>query len=100
MLSRLAPGRRREAGQVIVIFALLVPVILTIGSVVVSVGNWYVLKRHLQTQVDSAALAGGQDFLGCGQDPATANANVSTRALKYSGDTLRSRDLPLGPITT
>ena len=88
MLSRLAP--RREAGQVFVMFALLVPVILTIGSIVVSGGNWYVLKRHLQTQVDSAALAGGQGFLGCGQDPATANAAVNAAALKFSGDTLRA----------
>ena len=70
MLSR--GGPRREAGQVIVLFALLLPVILTIGSIVVSAGNWYVLKRHLQTQADMAALAGGQDFLGCGQDPAVA----------------------------
>ena len=98
MLSR--GGPRREAGQVIVLFALLLPVILTIGSIVVSAGNWYVLKRHLQTQADMAALAGGQDFLGCGQDPAVASANVSTTALKFSGDTLRSRDLPAGPLTT
>jgi hypothetical protein len=92
--------QRREAGQVVVLFALLLPVLLTIGSIVVSAGNWYVLKRHLQTQVDMAALAGGQGFLGCGQDPAVASANVSTTALKFSGDTLRSRDLPGGPLTT
>ena len=66
----------RERGQVVVLFALLLPVFLTFGSIVVSAGNWYVLKRHLQTQVDSAALAGGQDFLGCGQESAAANANV------------------------
>ncbi|HEU4972338.1 MAG TPA: pilus assembly protein TadG-related protein [Gaiellaceae bacterium] len=98
MLSRRRP--RRESGQVVVLFALLVPIILTLGSIVVSAGNWYVLKRHLQTQVDMAALAGGQGFLGCGQDPAAASADVSTTALKYSGDTLRSRDLPAGPLTT
>jgi hypothetical protein len=98
MLSRITV--RREVGQVVVLFALLVPVILTIGSIVVSAGNWYVLKRHLQTQVDTAALAGGQGFVGCGQDPATTDAIVSTTALKFSGDTLRSRDQPLGPLTT
>ena len=79
MLSR--SSQRRETGQVIVLFALVLPVILTFGSIVVSAGNWYVLKRHLQTQVDMAALAGGQGFLGCGQDPAAANANASTAAL-------------------
>jgi uncharacterized membrane protein len=79
MLSR--RGQPREAGQVVVLFALLVPVILTIGSIVVSAGNWYVLKRHLQTQVDMAALAGGQGFLGCGQNPAAA---AQTSALQRS----------------
>ena len=95
MLSRGRP--RREAGQVVVLFALLVPMILTIGSIVVSAGNWYVLKRHLQTQVDMSALAGGQDFLGCSQDPAAAaaaNAVVNTSALKFSGDTLRTLTTP------
>jgi hypothetical protein len=93
-------GIRREGGQVIVLFALLVPVILTFGSIVVSAGNWYVLKRHLQTQVDMAALAGGQGFLGCSQNPALANANVSTAALKFSGDTAAARAiLPGSPLT-
>ncbi len=31
------------------LFALLIPVIFALGSIVMSVGNWYVLKRHLQT---------------------------------------------------
>jgi Putative Flp pilus-assembly TadE/G-like len=90
MLNRTARNEGlRERGQVIVLFALLLPVILTIGSVVASVGNWYVLKRHLQTQVDAAALAGGAAFTGCGQDPAATNLKISQEALKYAGDTLR-----------
>ena len=59
---RESPGRRAalrsEPGQVVVFFALMIPVIFAFGSIVMSVGNWYVLKRHLQTQVDTAALAG------------------------------------------
>jgi hypothetical protein len=74
---------------VIVLFALLVPVIFAIGSIVMSVGNWYVLKRHLQTQVDAAALAGGPAFTGCFQDPSTTNDNIRNQALEYAGDTLR-----------
>jgi hypothetical protein len=81
--------RLGERGQVIVLFALLVPVILAIGSVVMSVGNWYVLKRHLQTQVDAAALAGGPAFTGCFQDPTTTNDNIRNQALEYAGDTAR-----------
>jgi hypothetical protein len=94
VLNKPRTRKRTEAGQVVVLFALLIPVILTIGSVVVSAGNWYVLKRHLQTQVDSAALAGGQDFLGCGDDPAAANDAVNKAALQFSGDTLRSLTTP------
>ena len=58
-LGRLAPGRR-ERGQVVVLFALLLPVILGIGSVVVTIGNWYVHKKHLQTLVDAGAFAGAR----------------------------------------
>jgi hypothetical protein len=84
--------RRRtfaERGQVVVLFALLLPVILTIGSVVVSVGNWYVLKRHLQTQVDAAALAGGGVFNGCQENPVLTRDNMENEALKFAGDTQR-----------
>jgi hypothetical protein len=69
--------------------ALFLPVVLALGSVVVSIGNWYVLKRHLQTQVDSSALAGGPAFTGCAQNPILTNANIRAEALKFAGDTLR-----------
>jgi uncharacterized membrane protein len=84
-LHRVALGPR-ERGQVVVFFALLLPVILGLGSVVVSVGNWYVHKKHLQTLVDAGAFAGGQEFTGCGQDPAGTNADIAAAALKYAGD--------------
>ena len=80
---------RREAGQVMVFFALLLPIVLGIGSVVVSVGNWYVHKKHLQTLVDAGAFAGGTAFNGCFQDPALANAQIKQAALEYSGDLAR-----------
>jgi hypothetical protein len=84
------PTRKRgERGQVMVLFALLVPVILTIGSIVVSGGNWYVLKRHLQTQVDAGALAAGPAFTGCLVEPGAANMQIRQAALQYSGDRIR-----------
>ena len=82
--------KRSERGQVVVLFALLVPVILAIGSIVMSAGNWYVLKRHLQTQVDAAALAGGAVFTGCGQESRPTNTKIAQEALEYAGDTQRS----------
>jgi Putative Flp pilus-assembly TadE/G-like len=89
-----------ERGQVVVFFALLVPVIFAIGSIVVSAGNWYVLKRHLQTQVDAAAIAGGHSFTGCFQDAAATNLKIAQDALKYSGDTARAGTYNLQPEDT
>jgi hypothetical protein len=56
------------------------------------VGNWYVLKRHLQTQVDAAALAGGPAFTGCFQNPTAARDAIAQQALRYAGDLNPSRD--------
>jgi putative Flp pilus-assembly TadE/G-like protein len=85
---RLAPGRR-ERGQVVVVFALLLPMILAIGSVVVTIGNWYVHKKHLQTLVDAGAFAGATKFTGCFQDPGGTNNRVKLAALQYAGDPTR-----------
>ena len=89
MLSPPGSRSRREGGQVVVLFALLIPVLFAIGAIVIDVGNWYVHKRHLQTQVDAAVLASGPQFVGCFSDPAAANAAIASRALAYAGDTLR-----------
>ena len=80
---------RAESGQVLVFFALLIPVVFAIGAIVIDVGNWYVHKRHLQTPVDAGALASGPEFVGCFLDPVNANLAIASRALAYSGDTLR-----------
>lgn len=73
----------------LILFALLVPLLLGLGSIVLSVGNWYVHKRHLQTQVDAAVLAAAPDFTDCFLEGASANADIKDQALKYAGDTLR-----------
>ena len=74
--------------------ALFLPVFFAMGAVVLDVGNWYVHKRHLQTQVDAAALAGGTKFTGCSSlfDPAAANLAIKGTALEYAGDDLRAPD--------
>ena len=79
----------RERGQVLVLFAVLLPVLFGLGAIVIDVGNWYVHKRHLQTQVDAAALAPAPQFVGCHLDATTANLAISQRALEYAGDTTR-----------
>jgi Flp pilus assembly protein TadG len=79
----------RESGQVVVLFALLLPVLFGIGAIVLDIGNWYVHKRHLQTQVDAAALAAAAGFSGCFQDASAANLAIASAALAYAGDTAR-----------
>jgi hypothetical protein len=78
---------------VVVLFALLIPVLFAIGAIVIDIGNFYVHKRHLQTQVDAAALAGGGLFTGCFEDDPTfvdlTNNEIRDEAEKYAGDWLR-----------
>jgi Putative Flp pilus-assembly TadE/G-like len=101
-VSVLMPLRsERERGQVVVFFALLLPVLFALGAGVLSVGNWYVHKRHLQTQVDAAALASGPAFVGCFHDASAANLAIASRALAFAGDTLRpGKYSPTSPDAT
>src|SRR5262249_25596819 len=73
----------------------MLPMLLALVAVVLDLGNWYVHKRHLQTQVDAAAIAGGSQLLGCKQDANNANANVTAQALRYAGDPSRPGANPL-----
>jgi hypothetical protein len=84
-----------ERGQVAVLFALLLPMLLALSTIVLDVGNMYVHKKHNQTLVDAGALAGATKFVGCSfqfGDPAAANEAIKETALEYSGDTHRSPD--------
>jgi Flp pilus assembly protein TadG len=91
MLRRVHASTQKEAGQVVVFFALLIPIFFALGAVVMDVGNWYVHKRHLQTQVDAAAFAGATKFVGCSPlfDTNAAERAIKASALEYAGDTLR-----------
>ena len=65
------------------------PCSFALGAIVLDVGNWYVHKRHLQTQVDAAALAGATKFVGCSfqfGNPVAANQAIKATALTYAGD--------------
>jgi hypothetical protein len=92
---------REETGQVVVFFALLIPVLFALAAIVLDVGNWYVHKRHLQTQVDAAVLASAVQFTNCARDPIAANVDIREVALGYAGDTLRpGRANPASPVST
>ena len=58
---------RSQAGQSMVLFpAVVLPLILFIAVISVALGNWWVHKRKLQTQVDAAAARGRpESFMEC-----------------------------------
>ena len=78
---------RAEGGGVIALVGLLMPFIVLLLALVIEVGNWYVHKRHLQIQVDAAALAAGQNFADCLSAPGSAEGNMEAEATKYGGGT-------------
>lgn len=81
-----------QRGVAMVLLAIVLPLILALGSFVITVGNWYVHKKHLQTQVDAGAFAGATKFVGCSfqfGDPVAANDAIRAAALRYAGDTNR-----------
>jgi Putative Flp pilus-assembly TadE/G-like len=85
MAARLRELLGGEGGAVVVMAALwigfgLVPMI----GLVVETGNWYEHKRHLQAQVDAAALAGGDLFGDC-FNGAGGSAGMLNEATKYGG---------------
>src|SRR5829696_3424603 len=77
-----------EKGGVVVFVGLLMPVILLFIAFSVDIGNWWVHKRHLQLQVDAAALAGGARFEACFPDfSATSPGNdvIKAEATRFGG---------------
>ena len=64
LMSRwLARRARGEHGQVVVLAALMIPVFLLLGALVVDAGNWYAHKRSLQNRADAGALAAGLQYV-------------------------------------
>jgi hypothetical protein len=56
---------RHEAGQTVVLFAVLLPLFLGLGAIAVDVGYWYVVKKTAQDAADAAALAAAAELPSC-----------------------------------
>lgn len=85
---------RSERGAVLVFMALFAPVAILFGGFVMDVGNWFEHARHLQTQADAAALAGGRQFqLPCS---AAIDSSILAAASKYSGVSTGSYNPQIG----
>ena len=75
----------REDGGIIVLVAMLLPFLMLFLALSVDIGNWWVHKRHLQHQVDAAALAGGALFGQCFSDPAAGSTAMQAEATRFGG---------------
>jgi hypothetical protein len=76
---------RNEDGSVLVFVGLLFPVLALFLALSVDIGNWWVHKRHLQMQVDAAALAGGARFSQCFPDGTVGNGAIEAEATRFGG---------------
>ncbi len=84
---------RDERGQVVLIVALLIPLAIALAAIVVDLGNFFEHRRHLQTQVDAAALAAGSEFaFPCGPDTDT---DIEAAARKYVGSHTTASGTPV-----
>jgi hypothetical protein len=72
-----------ERGAALLITAVALASLILVAALVVDVANWYVHKRHLQTQADAAAFAGGTAFTLPGCDDTAIYKAVQ----QYSGVT-------------
>lgn len=84
-MTRTPLDLRPENGSIVVFTGMLMLFFVLLGVVAVDVGNWFVHKRHLQTQVDAAALAGGGMMADCFADKAAGSTSIENEATKYSG---------------
>jgi hypothetical protein len=79
------PARKRslrgEDGAVLVWFAILLPVLLAFAAFVIDMGHAFLLKRHLQSSADAAALAAVQDL----PDNVVADATARHYSASVSG---------------
>ena len=81
----------------LVIFSIVLPLILIIGSMVVSIGSWYTHGRHLQTKVDAAAFAGGGSWaFPCASD---IDAKIEDFARQYVGQHMKADGSPYSTTT-
>ncbi len=72
MLSRLS--RRTERGQVLMLAALVLPLLLGMAAIAVDVGGYAAHRRQLQNDADAIALAAARDLPNAANAQTTANS--------------------------
>jgi len=79
-----------ERGTMLVLFAILLPLFLGVGSIVISVGNCMSTSGTCRHRWTSAAFAAGTQFTGCFAGSAAANVAIRSEALAFAGDVNRA----------
>jgi hypothetical protein len=86
-----------ERGQVAVVFALLIPVFLGLGAIVIAIGNWHTHAKHLQTKADAAVFAGGGAWgFPCAPD---IDLKIEELARTYFGPHTQASGVPYAGTT-
>ncbi len=76
----------------VVLFALMLPVFLGLGAIVITLGNWFVHAKHLQTKADAAVFAGGTAWgFPCGAD---VDLRIENQARTYVGPHTKADGAP------
>ena len=76
------PSRRRERGQVLMMTALLLPILLGFAALAVDVGSYADHRRTMQNAADSIALAASHDL----PDPSATRLSANKWAVKNDID--------------
>jgi len=102
--GRKPPVGGREGGQMIVVFAIVLLVLLGFAALGIDVGYMYSVRNDLQRSVDSGALAGAFAFHDggwvSGPVPALLQAKAENRATFFATrDPVGAAPLPNGAIT-
>lgn len=84
---------RHEAGQTVVLFAVLLPLFLGVGAIAVDVGYWYVVKKTAQDAADAAALAAAREL----PDSAAAEVKVAEYVKANMPDASAEVEFPYTP---
>lgn len=97
MMYQSQRGSRREHGQILVLFVLVLVVVLGFAALVIDVGVLRISNARLQNALDAGALAGSALLP---DDPNGASAAAYQYAqLNYCGGRSSCSDLPLSDIT-
>lgn len=90
--------RRDESGASLVVVVLFLPVLILFAALAVDTANWFVHKRHLQTQADAGALAAARDLqFPCGSTATSPpNPQIIATAHKYDGTAVGAYNAQVG----